>query len=127
MIGRRIKKSVELNPSLSLDQCLAKSYKTNEGNVIPGRLVFNHCLIVGKVAQALILRLPRWLRESLFPDGSDLIVASHDVGKVSPTFQKKIYAVLSQKDGAVLLTLKKFSPETERQWGGHAGVSLATV
>jgi len=94
---------------------------------MPGRLVLSHCQIVGEVARALMMRMPQWLREALFPDGAELIAAAHDVGKVSPTFQKKIYSALSQKDEAVLLALKASNPDTERQWGGHAGVSQATA
>jgi CRISPR-associated endonuclease/helicase Cas3 len=75
----------------------------------------------------MLLRMPEWLRDALFPEGSELIAAAHDVGKVSPTFQKKIYSALSQKDEAVLSVLKTANPDTEKQWGGHAGVSQATV
>lgn len=113
--------------TLSLSQCLAKSCKTARNNVLPGRLVFSHCQIVGEVARAMMLRMPDWLREALFPEGSELIAAAHDVGKISPTFQKKIYAALSERNEAVLSALKGFNPDTERQWGGHAGVSQATV
>ena len=125
MLGRHMSKSSEsLSPApLSLSQCLAKSSKTAQNTVLPGRLVFSHCQIVGVVARALMLRMPLWLRDALFPEGSELIAAAHDVGKVSPTFQKKIYSALSQKDEAALSVLKASNPETERQWGGHAGVS----
>jgi CRISPR-associated endonuclease/helicase Cas3 len=75
----------------------------------------------------MLLRMPDWLREDLFPEGSELIAAAHDVGKVSPTFQKKIYVALSERNEVVLTTLKGFNPDTERQWGGHAGVSQAAV
>ena len=124
-----MKKSIEsINPSpLSLCLCLAKSYKTTQNTVMPGRLVSNHCQIVGEVARALMLRMPHWLRDALFPDGSELIAAAHDVGKVSPTFQNKIYMALSQRDEAVLSALKASNPKTEKQWGGHAGVSQATA
>jgi CRISPR-associated endonuclease/helicase Cas3 len=71
--------------------------------------------------------MPDWLRESLFPDGAELIAAAHDIGKVSPTFQKKIYTALSQRDEAVFSALKAFNAETEKMWGGHAGVSQATA
>ena len=42
MIGRRIQKLPEAIDSslLSLNQCLAKTRKTNKNNVMPGRLVF---------------------------------------------------------------------------------------
>lgn len=129
MLGRRVQKSLEsLTPSpLSLSQCLAKTRKTIDNIVLPGHLVFTHCLIVGKVARAMINRMPVWLRNALFPDGSELNAASHDIGKVSPTFQKKIYLALSYRNVEVLLILTAFNPETEKLWGGHAGVSQATV
>jgi CRISPR-associated endonuclease/helicase Cas3 len=116
----------ELMP-LSLTQCLAKSRKTVDNTVLPGQLVFNHCRIVGEVARAMINQMPDWLRASMFPDGSELIAAAHDIGKVSPTFQKKIYSALTHKDDSVLLVLKACNPETEKLWGGHAGVSQATT
>ncbi len=96
-------KSPELPCSspLPLSQCLAKSCKTAQITVLPGRLVFSHCQIVGEVARALMMRMPQWLHEALFPDGAELVAAAHDIGKVSPTFQKKIYSALSQKDEAV--------------------------
>ncbi len=129
MLKRHMSKSPEslnLTP-LSLNQCLAKSFKTAQDNVVPGRLVFSHCQIVGAVARAFMLRMPHWLREVLFPDGSELIAAAHDIGKVSPSFQKKIYSVLSQKEEVVLSALKEFNPAAEKLWGGHAGVSQATA
>ncbi len=128
MFRRHVNKSSEsLNSSrLILNQCLAKSRKTTDNTVLPGRLVFNHCQIVGEVARALMKRMPDWLRAALFPDGSELIAAAHDIGKVSPTFQKKIYTALSQKDETVFSALRAFNPEAEKSWGGHAGVSQAT-
>ena len=129
MLGRHIKKISESYESslLPLNQCLAKSRKTTENTVLPGRLVLSHCQIVGEVARAMIKRMPDWLRDALFPDGAELIAAAHDIGKVSPTFQKKIYTALSQKDEPILLALKAFHAATEKMWGGHAGVSQATA
>ena len=121
---QNVTESVDSSP-LSLDQCLAKSRKTDRNLVLPGRLVLSHCQIVGEVARAIIQRLPNWLRISLFPDGSELIAASHDIGKVSPTFQKKIYTALSQKDETVLSVLREFNADAEKLWGGHGGVSQA--
>lgn len=112
---------------LSLSQCLAKSRKTVENTVLPGRLVASHCQIVGEVARAMMLRIPDWLRDALFPEGSELIAAVHDIGKVSPTFQKKIYSALSQKDESALSALKASNPDAEKLWGGHAGVSQVTA
>jgi CRISPR-associated endonuclease/helicase Cas3 len=117
----------EASEPISLDFCLAKSQMTETGFVLPGRLVLSHCLVVGEVARALIKRMPVWLRESMFPEGSELIAAAHDIGKVSPTFQKKIYLALTQQDESILSTLIAFQPDMERLWGGHAGVSQATA
>lgn len=129
MLGknRTRKRGSQNHPSLALDQCLAKSYKTKDGLNLPGRSVTEHCQIVGEVARELLKRFPGWLRDAEFPKGSELVAATHDVGKISPTFQKKIYSALSQRNELVLSSLQKFNHEMERRWGGHAGVSQATL
>lgn len=112
--------------ALKLDDCWAKTYLANNGQQMTGRNVFSHCQIVGHVARSLLSRMPCWLRNELFPFGSELIAAAHDIGKVSPTFQEKIrrgrgktsnYVPNSQKG------LEGINPELEKEWGGHAGVS----
>jgi CRISPR-associated endonuclease/helicase Cas3 len=55
--------------------------------------VLNHCLNVGCVAKALLDLLPRRLRK-LLPPGAATLAALHDIGKVSPGFQKKCPAWL---------------------------------
>ncbi|MBK9663066.1 MAG: CRISPR-associated helicase Cas3' [Nitrosomonas sp.] len=129
MLGRRMQKSTDSLESslLPLNQCLAKSRKTNGNIVLPGRLVLSHCQIVGEVARAMMLRMPDWLCAELFPAGAELIAAAHDIGKISPTFQKKIYTALSQKNETVLSALKAFNADAERSWGGHGGVSQAAA
>lgn len=128
MLGARRNKSAELPITpLALAQCLAKSRKTADGQVLAGRLVLSHCQVVGEVARAMIARMPDWLRLALFPEGAELIAAAHDIGKVSPTFQHKIYCALTTADTSVLTMLKEHNPDTEKAWGGHAGVSQATV
>ncbi len=112
---------------IPIDQCLAKTLKEADGTIAKGRSVFSHCQIVGNVACALINRMPNWLRTALFPDGSELIAAAHDLGKISPTFQMKIHKALTQVDENVLSLLNNINPETEKQWGGHAGVSQITT
>ncbi len=103
-------------------QYLAKTYGNNN-NKQKGRDVLTHCQIVGEVARELIKRMPNRLRAALFPDGSELIAACHDVGKISPTFQKKIYEAIGEK----LTELNAFDGIDEKQWGGHAGVSFITA
>lgn len=104
--------------NFTLQQCLAKTYGNQKG-----RDVLTHCQIVGEVARELINRMPDWLREALFPEGSILIAACHDVGKISPTFQKKIYDAIHE----FVEELKNINSDLEKQWGNHAGVSQATA
>lgn len=101
--------------------CSAKTYTKPDGVVVPGRTVFEHCQIVGEVARALIARYPPYLADALFPAGSSLAAASHDTGKVSPTFFNKLMKACQ------LPQIPGFSPEIERQWGGHAGVSQVSL
>jgi len=91
------------------------------GVTVAGRTVFDHCLIVGKVAQALIERFPAALRDKLFPEGSPLACATHDNGKVSPFFCTKIQASCSE-DIAGIPLYSGIDPALESAWGGHAGV-----
>ena len=114
-------------PIFPLNQCLAKSFRLKTNILLPGRLVLSHCHIVGEVARAMILRMPKWLSEDLFPEGSELVAAAHDIGKASPTFQNKIYANLTQRNESVLSLLKEFNPEIEKNWKGHGGVSQASA
>ncbi|MEI7840953.1 MAG: CRISPR-associated helicase Cas3' [Methylococcaceae bacterium] len=104
---------------LPLTECLAKTYDEKQ----KGRNVLNHCQIVGEVARELIARMPDWLKNDLFPSGSELIAACHDIGKVSPTFQKKIHDALNER----IPELKNIDSKLEKTWGGHAGVSQATA
>lgn len=133
MLGRHLKnqtKSVHSEDAvfvIPFDSCLAKSYTLQDGTIKPGRQVLDHCVIVGRVAKELIGRMPSFLRDDLFLDGSALIAAAHDIGKVSPTFQKKIYSALTQCNEGVMSGLKPFDVALEKKWGGHAGVSQATA
>jgi CRISPR-associated endonuclease/helicase Cas3 len=112
-----------IHSALPLTECLAKTY----GEKQKGRHVLNHCQIVGKVAHELIARMPDWLRADLFPHGSELIAACHDIGKVSPTFQEKIYRGTVNYPKNSKPELKKANPDLEKTWGGNAGVSFAAA
>ena len=78
-------------PTIPFEECLAKSTDSADGSRIPGSTVAEHCLATGAIARELISRIRPKLRERLFPDGCELIAALHDIGKVSPGFQAKIY------------------------------------
>ena len=119
--------SSEQTEAMPLQCCLAKTRVNENLKKVDGRNVFDHCLIVGEVAKELLARMPAFLRSSLFPDGSELVAAIHDIGKVSPTFQEKIYR---GTDGYVpnsLYSLAHINPDMERNWGYHAGISMATA
>ena len=102
-----------------LQDCLAKTIHSESG-VTPGVCVKTHCLIVGEVARELLNRLPLWLTKSLFSKGSELVAAAHDLGKVSPTFQEKIYRDIGR-------TLGLINPELDKTIGYHGAVSQATI
>ena len=102
--------------------CPAKTYvRPDDGKTVPGRDVAQHCQIVGEVARALVARYPGQLGMALFPTGSPLVVASHDLGKVSPCFYEKLRKNCDA--GVADWPVLPVNPELERQWGGHAGVS----
>jgi CRISPR-associated endonuclease/helicase Cas3 len=109
--------------ALPLENCLAKTYDKQQA----GRNVLNHCQIVGEVARELMTRMPEWLRKDLFPVGSELIAACHDIGKVSPTFQAKIYTHTADYQNNQKPELKGVDYKKEKNWGGHAGVSQAAA
>ena len=101
------------------NDCLAKTIPLEAGSK-PGVSVKTHCLIVGYVAKELLSRLPVWLRENLFPKGSELIAAAHDVGKISPAFQEKIHRGIGKALGIT-------NPDMDERIGGHSTVSQAAV
>ena len=105
-----------LQQCVGFERCPAKTF-VRSGETVPGRSVPEHCQIVGEVARAMLLRYPPELAHTLFPEGSPLAAASHDIGKVSPTFYNK----LMQACG--LAQLPDFPPYLETTWNGHAGVS----
>ncbi len=120
---RNIKPSQSETLVIPYQQCPAKTYIGPYGNKELGRDVFEHCHIVGSVAAELVARMPFFVRNKLFPEGSSLVAACHDIGKVSPTFAKKIFSNTSGWKLEQTPALKGINAELEKGWGGHAGVS----
>ena len=112
---------------LPLSECLAKTVKKDDGTVIKGINVFTHCFVTGLVARELINRQPDWLKKNLFPIGSELLAAAHDIGKVSPSFQEKIYRALQTPEYPQGLVLHLADPDLDNQIGGHAAISQAAI
>src|SRR5687767_6733085 len=75
-------------PTPRHEDCWAKTMKDAQGREVPGINVRDHCFNVGCVAEALMELLPAQLK-SLLPRGAATLAALHDIGKVSPGFQKK--------------------------------------
>jgi CRISPR-associated endonuclease/helicase Cas3 len=119
------KKSVQTisydHQPLDFRSCPAKTYLATNGSTLLGRSVFNHCQIVGEIAKEMIRRMTCENLKTMFPKGAAFTAASHDIGKVSPTFYNKIMRACS------LPLIPDFNPDLEKQWGGHAGVSQATA
>jgi CRISPR-associated endonuclease/helicase Cas3 len=92
------------------EECWAKT--TEDGQ--PGISVLDHCLNVGCVAEALL---------SSPPDGAVTLAALHDVGKVSPGFQRKCEAWLAHHG----LTERALKESWSMREGDHAKVSQSTV
>ena len=112
-------------PALALEQCLAKTRTAPDGTVQAGRSVEEHCRIVGAVARSLLQRMPRF-QQLLFPERVEHAAAPHDVGKVCPTFQEKIYRAAGHPPHS-LPALHDADPSLEKLWGGHAAVSMAAL
>jgi CRISPR-associated endonuclease/helicase Cas3 len=112
---------------LPLTSCLAKSRTPEDGVTVPGIDVFGHCVIAGEVAKALIKYSIPEVRDKLFPPGSELIAAVHDVGKICPSFQEKIYRAIAEYPRNSLPGLEKANPDMEKEWRGHAAVSQAAL
>jgi CRISPR-associated endonuclease/helicase Cas3 len=99
-----------------------------DNKTVPGIDVFGHCVIVGETAKALIQYfdfVPE-VRDKLFPPGSELVAAVHDVGKICPVFQEKIYRASGYQPNS-LPGLEDADPDMDRTWGGHAAVSQAAL
>jgi len=103
---------------------LAKTYSPSQNNVLPGRNIFEHACITGEVAKALIDLYPSILREACFPSGCPFAVSTHDVGKITPTFQKLLYGAIGDMPPELENTP---DPALEKQRGGHAGVGQTTL
>ncbi len=125
IIGKNIKIEDSNGLALPSSRCLAKLIKRATDQV-PGLSVYDHCTVVGLVARALIMRYPKLLRENLFPEGSELVAACHDIGKISPHFQAKLYQKLGL-DLKLVPELKMGRPDLDKSVGYHFGVSQAAL
>lgn len=127
MLRSRKTSVLKISANLEYAECPAKTFTDGSGEVFPGRNVPVHCNIVGEVARELIARIPPLVADVLYPEGSPLVAAMHDIGKVSPSFVEKIRQACTAGHVAIPENPKFADPKLERQWGGHAGVSQITA
>lgn len=107
--------------TIPLDSCLAKTRHGKNGK-IAGRTVEEHCRIAGEVARQLLEGYYSRIA-NLFPKYAWIMGLVHDIGKVSPTFQKKIRLTINVLNDEVA----NARVENERIWGGHPAVGYATI
>jgi len=86
------------HPSLKLENCWAKT----DSSGLPAMSVRDHCLNVGAVGKTILSLLPEAL-DLLLPAGAILLIAGHDIGKISPGFQLK--SSLWRQEWQLLLNL----------------------
>lgn len=122
MLRRPAKTAAMPEVAVKFALCPAKTWQNSQDQTLPGRDVFSHCRIVGEVAREILQRWPQALHQALFPANAHLVAASHDIGKVSPTFYLKIRKHCAA-GSLPPLDNPEHDPEKEKQWGGHAGVS----
>jgi CRISPR-associated endonuclease/helicase Cas3 len=92
MLGKCTKKIQERQiDALLPEKCLAKLVDDNlTGEMKPGISVAEHCLITGFVAEELCKSLIGNVKQIL-TESAPFFASIHDVGKISPDFQRMIY------------------------------------
>ena len=74
--------------TLRLEDCWAKTWAAGPRQGFPALSVRDHCINVGAVAEVLQPLLPATVSR-LLPKDSSLLVAAHDIGKITPGFLAK--------------------------------------
>lgn len=122
-----IQKSDQISAEkISLDNCFAKTCRIDSSKSVYGKTVDNHCKIVGNIAKYILTSYCLKQVAALFPKSSPLIVAVHDIGKISPTFQLKLAKSVSKL--MWVTEHPEYSPYkdyNESLFGGHPTVSYA--
>ena len=105
------------HPHIPYGACVAKTTPSGQ----PGLSVQEHCGHVGAVAKALLHRLPEAAKR-LIPNDVISLVALHDIGKVSPGFQKRI-----QRDSPERLPPELIQRSIAELETDHAQISEASL
>lgn len=128
MLIKRSKPEITtVNEALPLSECYAKTIQDQNGQTILGMSVTQHSILVGLVAERLMQMFTENLRSNLFPIGTPLVSALHDIGKINPLFQEKLRRGTQDYVRNSCKELKDADPELEKQIGYHSGVSQAAL
>ena len=116
MFVKKSNKSIQRDSleAMPFEECLAKTYRSKNNENLPGRTVFDHCHIVGEVARAIMARTPDWLRKKLFPYGSELAAAAHDIGRLAQRFRKKYIEAQTATTGIQKKNLSRSIPSWKK-------------
>ena len=120
MLGRQRRNKTKEVPPISLSKCLAKTVNKSE-NPIAGMNVVEHCLLVGSIARELVNRIPPVFKSELERLSAEVVAAVHDIGKISPSFQEKIYASLGKRLGLAS------GIDDDNAIGGHTVIGRETL
>lgn len=104
-----------MNAPIKNEECWAKTTPSGQ----PGISVEQHCRTAGIVAGLLAAQFPNWIKDTLDSRTGVILAVLHDVGKVSPGFQKKCSVWLKRYG----LTAVEFAGTEE----DHAKVSQKTL
>ncbi len=125
----------EVLPAIAVKDCLAKTRRLPSGKIASGRIVKDHCFIVGEIARRIVRHYPQ--AEKLFNGDVGLIASMHDIGKITPAFQKKLRKVIEDEKevstveaayqyhgGASYIVLKELGFPDSLAWslGSHHGI-----
>ena len=115
------------NGDVNLERCLAKTERHGD-ETTQGMSVYQHCRATGFVSEEIAGVFP-WLNNAgVFSPGYDLIAALHDIGKVNPSFQKRIYNALTIAASAEELPLQDLEDYPDNVGAlDHAEVSYASL
>lgn len=95
MLRPKIKKmTTKEQVVIHFEDCLAKTRRCQD-KILPGRTVVEHCCIVGTLAKALLEFYPHILPTQLSGDDFAFLASLHDLGKITPEFQKKLRKIIS--------------------------------
>ncbi len=141
MLGPKRKNKPSQETEISINECLAKTRVLPSGTVVAGRNVTEHSLIVGAIAERLSTLYPNNRR--LFKYDVGLVASLHDIGKLTPEFQRKIKNAINNTNfrattsieshyqyhgGASYLSLKAMGVPENLAWvlGSHHGILRRT-